>query len=300
MNDTVALIAVLAAGAAFGWWLERRAAATRKLVLRIALIVLGLPLAVLLFASVVGSNTLGAIGGFSLMALVAFAVPLGLGMLLGKLLRPARSRDSSVSAQPAPTAIARRPAPALSEQQRLVLLIMAGVGSSIWVALAFGFWLHDQPVPSELNAGLMPAALVLIATLTIVVRGAWRRRAVRVRNEQRDVVAEYEAAAAAYESDPDATACCEHLAPIELAMRRAGLRVSSGQRGTAGAPCCIDMDALSRRFIVPASVQYQEWYSPDRSADDPPHASLYCTACQSQLWVVHVREARPQTPTFPV
>src|SRR6185295_15171932 len=83
MNDTLALIAVLAVGAASGWWLEGRTPATRKLVFRITLIVLGVPLALLLFASVVGSNTLGAIGGFSLMALVALAVPLGLGVLLG-------------------------------------------------------------------------------------------------------------------------------------------------------------------------------------------------------------------------
>jgi hypothetical protein len=79
-------------------------------------------------------------------------------------------------------------------------------------------------------------------------------RAIRLRNWQRDMVAEHEAAVAAYESYPDATACCEHLASIELAMRRAGLRVQSGRRGAASAPCCIDMEALSRRLVVPASV----------------------------------------------
>lgn len=306
MNDTLALIAVLAVGAASGWWLEGRTPATRKLVFRIALIVLGVPLALLLFASVVGSNTLGAIGGFSLMALVALAVPLGLGVLLGKLFRHSRTRDSSTNQQPTSQPIAtpaqpvvRRPAPALSAQQRSVLLVMAGVGSGIWVALALGFWLHDQPVPSELDAGLVPAALVLIATVTIALRAALQRRAIRLRDEQRDVVAEHQAAVAVYESDPDATACCEHLAPIELAMRRAGLRVQSGRPGAASAPCCIDMEALSRRFVVPASVEYQEWYSRDRTGDDPPHAMLYCKACQSQLWLVHVREATPDTPTFP-
>jgi hypothetical protein len=306
MNDTVALIAAVAVGVLFGWWLEGRTPGTRKLVFRITGVVLGTPLALILVASGVGSNTLGAIGGFSLMALLALAVPLGLGMLLGKLFRHSRARDSSTSELPAPQPIAtttqpavQRSAPALSAQQRLVLLVMAGVGSGIWVALAVGFWLHDQPVPSELDAGLVPAALVLTVTLTLVVRAAWQRRASRLRNERRDIVAEYEAAAARYESDPDATACCEHLAPIELAMRRAGLHVQSGQQGSAGAPCCIDMHGLSRRFSLPASVQYHEWYSPDRSGDDPPRASLYCTACQSQLWLLHAREDRPDTPTFP-
>jgi hypothetical protein len=252
MGDTFAFIAALAIGVAFGCWLERRAPATRKLVFRIIGIVLGAPLILVLFASVVGSNTLGAIGGFSLMVLLALAVPLALGVLLGKLFGHSRTRDTA-SEPPAPSRpvsstpaqpVVQRPAPALSVQQRVVLLIMAGVGSGIWVALALGFWLHDQPAPSGLNEGLVPAALVLIATLTIVVRAAWQRRA-------------------------------------------------------AGAPCCIDMEALSRRFTVPASVQYQEWYSRDRTGDDPPHALLYCTVCQSKLWLVHVREATPDTPTFP-
>ena len=307
MNDTFALIATVAMGVALGWWFEGRTRATRKLVIKIIGVVLGVPLLFLLFASVVGSNTLGAIGGFSLMALMALAVPLGLGVLLGKLFGHSRTRDAA-SEQPAPSRpmsnppaqpLVQRPAPALSAQRRLVLLIMAGVGSGIWVALAVGFWLHDQPAPNGLNEGLLPAALVLIATLTIVLRAAWQRRAIRLRNEQRDVVAEYNESLAAYESDPDATACCEHLAPFELAMRRAGLRVQSGQRGAAGAPCCIDMEALSRRFTVPASVEYQEWYSRDRTGEDPPHALLYCTVCQSKLWLVHVREATPDTPTFP-
>ena len=238
MNDTFALIATVAMGVALGWWFEGRTRATRKLVIKIIGVVLGVPLLLLLFASVVGSNTLGAIGGFSLMALMALAVPLGLGVLLGKLFGHSRTRDAA-SEQPAPSRpmsnppaqpLVQRPAPALSAQRRLVLLIMAGVGSGIWVALAVGFWLHDQPAPNGLNEGLLPAALVLIATLTIVLRAAWQRRAIRLRNEQRDVVAEYNESLAAYESDPDATACCEHLAPFELAMRRAGLRVQSGTR----------------------------------------------------------------------
>lgn len=305
MNDTVALIAVVTAGVLFGWWLEKRTPATRRLVLRIIGIVLGVPLLLIVLASVVGSDMLGALGGFSLMALLSLAVPLGLGVLLGRFFGHSRPRESASEqpvsqpiSTPAPAPM-KRPVPVLSAQQRSVLLVMAAVGSGIWVALALGFWMHDQPVPSELDGGLVPAALVLIATVTIVLRGLWQRRAARLRYERRDVVAEYQAAVAAYESDPDATACCEHLAPIERAMRRAGLRVQSGRKGSAGAPCCIDMEALRRQFVVPASVDYKESYSRDRSAEDPPHAFLYCSECESQLWLVHVREARPDTPTFP-
>jgi hypothetical protein len=189
--------------------------------------------------------------------------------------------------------------PLVSAQHFGVFIGAAGILSGFWVAIALGFRLHDQPIPVELRAGLLPAALVLIATVTIGLRALWQRRSIRVRNEQRDIVAEHNARVAAYESDPHAIACCEHLAPIESAMRRASLRVQPGGQGSAGVNCCIDMDALAQRFTVPESVQYHELYSPDRSGLDPPHATLYCTACQSRLWLVHVREAKPETPTFP-
>lgn len=93
----------------------------------------------------------------------------------------------------------------------VVAVFIIGVVLGIWVALALGFWLHDEPAPNGLNEGPVPAALVLIGTVTIVLRAAWQRRAIRV----------------------------------------------------------------------------------------PPYALLYCTACQSRLWLVHVREATPDTPTFP-
>jgi hypothetical protein len=104
---------------------------------------------------------------------------------------------------------------------------------------------------------------------------------------------------AEYDFDRSVTACCKHLEPIESAMRRAGLKVTLSSPGTVSADCCIDQEALAREFSLPEGGGYTEMYSRDRSGDDPPHAFLFCPACQSRLWVVHTREARPGTPTFP-
>jgi hypothetical protein len=306
MDDTFALVAVVAIGVALGWWLEGRAPSTRKRIFKATGIVLGVPAVLIVVASVVRSDTLGWIGGLSLMILLAVAVPLGLGVLVGKFVGRSRRRDreSAAGEQLAPVPSVNKPPPPqsrplVSAQHFGVFIAAAGILSGFWVALALGFRLHDQPIPVELRGGLLPAALVLIATVTIGLRALWQRRSIRVRNEQRDIVAEHNARVAAYESNPHAIACCEHLAPIESAMRRAGLRVQPGGQGSAAVNCCIDMDALTRQFTVPESVQYHEMYSPDRSGLDPPHATLYCTACQSRLWLVHVGEAKPETPTFP-
>ena len=306
MNDTLALIAVVVTGVVLGWWLEERTPATRKRVFKATGILLGVPAVLIVLASVVQSDTLGWIGGLSLMALLALAVPLGLGVLFGKFLGRSRSRDHeyAAGAQPAPSPPVAKPSPVqarpvISAQHRGVLIAAAGIFSGFWVMLALGFWLHDQPIPVELRGGVLPAALVFVATVVIGLRVLWQRRSARIRNEQRDIVAEHNARVAAYESDPYAIACCEHLAPIESAMRRAGLRVQPSGQGSAAVNCCIDMDALARQFTVPESVRYNEVYSPDRSGLDPPHATLCCSACESRLWLVHVGEAKPETPRFP-
>ena len=83
------LIVLFATGAALGWWLKRRTAATRKRVLQIALLLaLGVPVAVWVFAALAGNETLGLLAGFSLMGITALAVPLALGVLVGRKFLP--------------------------------------------------------------------------------------------------------------------------------------------------------------------------------------------------------------------
>jgi hypothetical protein len=271
------------------------------------LALLGAPVVVFVIANVIRSNSLAMIAGLSLMILVAAAVPVGLGFLVGTIAAGrARGRDNEspasaqpVSAQPVSQQSAPRQPSQFSAQRRGLFFVAAAVGSASWIALAIGFILHDQPVPTELDGGLLPAALVFVVTMTIGVRALWQRRRVRLRNEQRDVLAEHRERVAAYERDPNAVACCVHLAPIESAMRAAGVRVEPGGQSSAAADCRVDMQELAERFDVPDSVRLQEAYYRDRSAEDPPHLFLYCAVCQSQLWVVHPREASADTPAFP-
>ena len=303
MTDALFLAALFALGVGLGWWLRGRRSITRKRVLIGIAVLFSAPMVVFVVANLVDSAALAMIAGLSLMVLVAAAVPTGLGFLLGTIL----AGRSHGAAQPAPSQpvqpvqpVDPSPAPAfLSAQQRGLLIAVAGVGSGFWVMLALGFRLHDQPIPEELDAGLLPAAIVFITAVTLGVRALWQRRRQRILLEGRDIVAEHNARVAAYVRDPLAIACCRHLAPIESAMREAGVRVEPSGIKAAAAHCCIDMTLLAQRFALPGSVTYDEVYSPDRSELDPPHATLCCSACESRLWLVHVGAATPATPTFP-
>jgi hypothetical protein len=304
VTDALALVALFGVGVGFGWWLKGRASMTRKRVSIGIAILFGAPIVVFVVANLMSSAALAMIAGLSLMILVAAAVPIGMGFLVGTIVAGrSRSTAQPESSQPVEPVAAPVPAspspPVFSAQQLGMLIAAAGVGAGFWVMLAVGFWLRDQPIPVELKTGLVPAAIVLIAAVALGVRALWRRRRERIRLESRDLIAEHNARVAEYQRDPSATACCVHLAPIESAMRAGGVRVEPGGVSAAAADCCIDMEALAQRFSPPESVSYQEVYSPDRSGLDPPHATLYCSACQSRLWLVHVGEARSETPTFP-
>jgi hypothetical protein len=103
-----------------------------------------------------------------------------------------------------------------------------------------------------------------------------------------------------YDLDPRATTCCHHLAPIESAMRAAGLRLRMDGPGWASAECRIDSNALNRQFQLPASVAYEELQDHGRSLEDPPLARVRCDLCESRIWVEHPSEAAPDTPVFPL
>jgi len=199
-----------------------------------------------------------------------------------------------------------------------VLLFAMGVPAGLWVVLALGFRWHGQPIPRELVIGLVPACAVLIAIISHGLHGVWQRR-----NRASQATAERRAWLAAmaadprrqryaamieagdilwtpesveYDLNPRATACCEHLAPVESAMRTTGLKLHRGGPSSVSAECCIDAEAVTQRFSLRENVTYEEMYSRDR---DFPHMLLYCSACQSRLWVLHPEEAAPGTPTFP-
>jgi hypothetical protein len=211
-----------------------------------------------------------------------------------------------------PTALDVPPPPIhASGKQRGVLLAMAGVPAGFWVMLAVGFRINDQPAPSGLDSGLMLASLVLVTTLIVGVRYVWQNRGTSTRPfsfsvpgaapRRSDAMAERRAWLATlaadphrqryaamidagdsfwtpdridYDLDPHATTCCQHLAPIESAMRAAGLSVRMDAVGSASAGCRIDADVLAREFSLAPTVAYEERVAYDRSLEDPQQARL--------------------------
>jgi hypothetical protein len=253
------------------------------------------------------------------------------GETVGSL--PEQQQATPVSQQSIPVDPHRVQHSALSPQQRGLLIAMAGVAASFWVLVWAGFRWNGQQPPEVLAQGILPAGLVLIVALGLGVRSMWRRRGTfavgsavldafvdaPLETQRRKWLASlaanprwqrYAAMIGAgdtfwtperieYDLDPNATTCCEHLAPIESGMRKSGVITRLSGVGRATADCRIDADALSRQYELPACVAYEELHVYDRSIHDPPEAWLHCNACSSSIGVKHPDVAVPETPVFP-
>jgi hypothetical protein len=102
-----------------------------------------------------------------------------------------------------------------------------------------------------------------------------------------------------YNEDRAKTVTCTHLAPIERAMRGAGIDVRLTYGANATSFCLIDEAELAQKFGALAPARYVEYISGDRSLEDPPNAALTCSVCNSTIRVLHRVEANLQTPLFP-
>jgi hypothetical protein len=121
MNDAFVLPALFVTGIILGWWFKQKASPLVRKRVRIGtLLMIAVPVALLMFASVVQSDTLGWIAGFSLMAICAVGMPVGLGFFLGAALT---GSSRTVNASPVNKAV-KKPLPPLSKDQRGVLIAM--------------------------------------------------------------------------------------------------------------------------------------------------------------------------------
>lgn len=340
MSEALPLIVIVCVGVAIGWWTRRRGIRLLPKVAKVAALVIGVPVLAFAVAVLIGSDTLAMLAGLSMMVLLPLAglslAGLGLGWLLAPNMPEEQSAFPPQYQQPAASVPAAQPAPPkikLNPRQRMVLFVMPGVGSLFWVGLWLGFTLHDQQPPAGLTEGVVPAALVLLATTVLGIRWLWRRRdsvtqAVALPDVSFNLFANakhkqwldslaadprrqhYAARIRAgdtfwtperieYDLDPNATTCCAHLAPIESAMRTAGMEVRMNGIGVATAQCRVDATKLSAGRALPASVRYEEMHIPDRSMRDPPDARVHCDACSSSIWVKHPDVATFSTPVFP-
>jgi hypothetical protein len=339
MTQVVVLIVIFGGGVALGWFLRVCSAHARKRIYQAAgAVVFGAPVALFLIANVVGSDTLAFVAGLSLMAMLSLAPLLGVGLLVGwALARRLRPKTPAADVEPKPRRLLRD-LPASQPRvpiDRSLLVVAAGVASGFWVFIAVGFRLDGQRAPMGLDAGLLPAALVLIATLVLGVRRVWpsvrdgvESMSLRwsARRQLSRKMAQYHAWAATlaldpkrkryadmiaagdyfwtperveYDLDPRATTCCPHVAPIESAMRAEGLEVQLHTSGFATAACTIDAETLAKRFSLPDGVGYMEIPTYDRSDEPIPMAIVGCRACGSHVGVEHASRASADTPVFP-
>jgi hypothetical protein len=212
-----------------------------------------------------------------------------------------------------------------------LIVIMAGVGAGFWVFIAIAFWWNRQTPPAAIISGFPLAVVVFVAAIAF---GVWQIRMRRghlapsfsyPRLKPSEEMAQRQAWLSSlandplrrqywqlikagesywtpprveYDLDPHATTCCRHLAPIESAMRTAGIRVRMSGVGIADAWCRVEMSALSERFDLSDKVLYLEPQDYDRSVEDPPQAYLQCSICDSRMRVANP-SVSPGAPLFP-
>ncbi|MDP3739842.1 MAG: hypothetical protein Q8R02_20815 [Hyphomonadaceae bacterium] len=103
-----------------------------------------------------------------------------------------------------------------------------------------------------------------------------------------------------YDLDANRTETCEHLAPVERAMRQAGMGVKWMFPRHVDANCRIDEARLRRVVPLADTIRYgEDVYGSGRQGEDMPQAALSCGACNSSIHCVGPRDAGPRTRVFP-
>jgi hypothetical protein len=101
-----------------------------------------------------------------------------------------------------------------------------------------------------------------------------------------------------YVGDPRKTRTCAHLAPVEAAIRAAGIPVRPHWENSVEAKCRVDLVALRKRFGALPTVVEGDVPEDVRSPDSPRWGHLRCVACRSLIHLARV-DAGPETPVFP-
>lgn len=167
------------------------------------------------------------------------------------------------------------------------------VASLFGLVLGLGFELNEGWQPGMVS--LPSGALLLVSAISLV----WllrRQGALNIRSplRRRPPPIAVDPVYAAYAADPAATATCEHLRPIEAAMRQAGIRVDLRSPGIVSAWCRLDTGRLT---LPPPLI-----YDPDLPGDrygEPGYALLRCPEHHSSIGLEHPVAAPRGTPVFP-
>ena len=249
-----------------------------------------------------------------------------------------RPPDASAGQPPSP-ARAAAASSAEQKRLRGILIAMAAVGSAFVIMLGTGFRVTNDPTNPIGDGLYYAAIIVFAAVIVGAIRSGWFSNAMsslrggrlgpidrmRIDADQRERDAERQRRLdkltadplrrkyaelikrgevwtdeqIEYDLDPTKVATCEHLQPIERAMREAGItvRLENGLRVEAN--CRVDPGALYSRFSLPPVVQYATPTPSGRSFENPLPAMIVCTRDESKIDVVHRADATPETPFFP-
>jgi hypothetical protein len=197
------------------------------------------------------------------------------------------------------------------------LIAMAAVPVAFTVVLGFGFWVHDRGLNMDDSTfGLLAAIAIVVISFGIFGSITGIRFWPIVRTFPQSiprtpyVPRELSAAEIAYPLDLNMTVSCAHLAPIEKAMRLAGIEVKyqaeNMYRPIVKANCRVNLPELKRVFALTDNVFYKEGYEPERFEFENPRADIFCLEClksdraRSTIGVLHPDECKPETVWFPV
>ena len=182
-----------------------------------------------------------------------------------------------------------------------VLIAMAGVGAAFIVAIHGGFAMSGDREPVEIKSLWVGAVMVLTMTLLFGVYALTRGRRFHLRRRAPapESLHSWEADREHYRNDRTALATCEHLQPVERAMRDAGIDVRFSIPRRVDARCVVNDGQLQQHFALPPSVRYVESVADARSQYDPPTAAIVCVTCPSTIDVVLGELAPPNTRQFP-
>jgi hypothetical protein len=199
---------------------------------------------------------------------------------------------------------------------------MAAVAIAFAGVIWFGFWIHRKTdaIPDNVFGAVAYVAIFAIAffltclALRISPWSGWTLPEMfGPRFVKKGPMAVHpkspSAAQIAYLLNPEATATCEHLQPIERAMRAAGIDVRllgiSEFMPIIKAACRINEGELRGVFQLPPSVYYREGFMPEKYEFDNPRADITCGYClktdrtRCDILVMHPRECNNGTPWFP-
>lgn len=194
----------------------------------------------------------------------------------------------------------------MTAPRRIIGLLIAGaiVAAGYVVVIHGGFLVFGGQSPAPLGALFPYAIVVLLLAAALLVWWLRSHPSIvrplprRITPHQAAIAAQSRSERQLYESDSQRVATCQHLQPIERAMRRDGVGVRLYHGPVVGARCRVDETELVRRFGISAPVVWMPHVPGDRFGD-PGTAIIRCAEHASLIEVVPATEGGAGIPLWP-